>query len=152
MNATITTFFITYLSLVSPLCAELLTLSCPHKKIFLQVELAQTPAEQEKGLMYRRLLGETEGMLFLYPSPRPVAMWMKNTHLSLDMIFCNPEGKILAIHEKATPHSLKTIGPVEGTTQVLEVLSGTIQKHQITSGCTLMLNPEENGKTLEMER
>lgn len=123
--------------LSSPLCAESFTLSCPHKEVSLKVELAQTPAEQEKGLMYRRLLGENEGMLFLYSSPRPVAMWMKNTHLSLDMIFCNPEGHILAIHEKATPYSLKSIGPVEGTGQVLEVLSGTIQKHSITSDCVL---------------
>lgn len=125
------------ISLSSPLCAEPLTLSCPHKKISLQVELAQTPEEHEKGLMFRTLLGETEGMLFLYLSPQPVAMWMKNTPLSLDMIFCNPQGHILAIHEKAIPYSLKTIGPVKGTAQVLEVLGGTIQKHQITTDCVL---------------
>lgn len=123
--------------LSSPLCAESLTLSCPHKEVSLKVELAQTPQEQEKGLMFRTLLGENEGMLFLYPSPRPVAMWMKNTQLSLDMIFCNPKGHILAIHEKAIPYSLKSIGPVEGTSQVLEVLGGTIQKHSITSDCVL---------------
>ena len=123
--------------LSSPLYAESLTLSCPHKEVSLKVELAQTSQEQEKGLMFRTFLGENEGMLFLYPSPRPVAMWMKNTPLSLDMIFCNPEGRILALHEKATPYSLKTIGPVEGTAQILEILSGTIQKHGITSDCVL---------------
>jgi len=138
------TNYVTYLSwmlgavlLYSPLCAESLTISCPHKEISLKVELAQTPAEQEKGLMFRPFLGENEGMLFLYPSPRPVAMWMKNTYLPLDMIFCNPEGHILAIYEKATPHSLKTIGPVEGTSQVLEVLAGTIKKNKITPECIL---------------
>lgn len=127
--------------LSSSLYAESLILSCPHKEVSLNVELAQTPQELEKGLMFRTFLGENEGMLFLYPSPRPIAMWMKNTHLSLDMIFCNPEGHILAIHEKATPYSLKTIGPVEGTAQVLEVLGGTIQKHGIISDCVLKRNP-----------
>lgn len=134
---TISILLMSYILLSSPTLAETLTLSCPHKKISLQVELAQTPEKHEKGLMFRTFLGENEGMLFLYSTPQSVAMWMKNTPLSLDMIFCNPQGQVLAIHEKTTPHSLKTIGPVEGTSQVLEVSAGTIQKHQITSDCIL---------------
>ena len=63
---------------------------------------------------------------------------MKNTPLSLDMIFCDEEGKILEIHENTTPNSLKRIGPVEGTAQVLEVKGGTVQKHGITHKCELI--------------
>jgi uncharacterized protein len=131
-------FFTTlYILFSSPLLAHNLTLTCPHKSIPFQVEVAKTPHEQEKGLMFRTHLKEDEGMLFLFSEPKASTMWMKNTPLSLDMIFCNDKGKILAIHENTAPYSLKIIGPVEGTTQVLEILGGTVQKHGITQRCTL---------------
>lgn len=125
---------------LSPLTAKNLTLSCPHKDVSFQVMLAQTPPELEKGLMFRTHLADNEGMLFLYSPPQPVAMWMKNTPLSLDMIFCRSDGKILAIYENTTPYSLKTIGPVRETAQVLEVLGGTVQTRGITKACVLTLD------------
>jgi uncharacterized protein len=128
------------LSLFSPLFAHNLILTCPHKIIPLQVEFAESPYEQEKGLMFRTYLSEDEGMLFLFPKPKSMSMWMKNTPLSLDMIFCNENGKILAIHENMTPYSLKIIGPVEGTAQVLEVVGGTVQKHGVSQACILTLD------------
>ncbi len=128
------------ISFSTPLFAHNLTLNCPHKSIPFKVELARTPQEQEKGLMFRMDLREDEGMLFLFSMPKSMSMWMKNTPLSLDMIFCNKEGKILAIHENTTPYSLKIIGPVEGTSQVLEVLGGTVQKHGASEACTLTLD------------
>ena len=90
--------------------------------------------------MFREHLPSDAGMLFLYPTPQPVAMWMKNTPLSLDMVFSDDAGKILAIHENTTPYSLKRIGPVEGTTQVLEIVGGSTQKHGITESCILTLD------------
>lgn len=128
------------LSLSPPLLAHNLTLTCPHKIISLKVELAESPHSQEKGLMFRTHLREDEGMLFLLPKPKSMSMWMKNTPLSLDMIFCNENGKILAIHERTTPYSLKIIGPVEGTAQVLEVVGGTVQKHGVSQACILTLD------------
>ncbi len=119
------------------LFAHNLTLTCPHKIITFKVELAESPHEQAKGLMFRTDLRENEGMLFLFPKPKMASMWMKNTPLSLDMIFCNEEGKILAIHQSTTPHSLKIIGPVEGTTQVLEIRGGTVTQQGITRACIL---------------
>ncbi|MBY0500582.1 MAG: DUF192 domain-containing protein [Alphaproteobacteria bacterium] len=128
------------LSALSPsLSAHNLTISCPHREVTFTVELAQTPDKLMKGLMFRHHMEGNEGMLFLFPQPKAAAMWMKNTPLSLDMIFCDSHGKILAIHENTTPYSLRTIGPVENTAQVLEVLSGTIKKHEITKECRLML-------------
>jgi len=128
------------ISLSTPLFAHNLTLTCPHKNIPFKVELAESPSEQAKGLMFRTDLKEDEGMLFLFPESRPLTMWMKNTPLSLDMIFCNEKGKILAIHENTTPFSLKTIGPIEGAAQVLEVRGGTMQKHGATEACILTLD------------
>ncbi|MBL8677109.1 MAG: DUF192 domain-containing protein, partial [Alphaproteobacteria bacterium] len=66
--------------------ATSLTLICPHKTILFQVEVAETPKERAKGLMFRTTLPDDGGMLFLFPEAQPVAMWMKNTILSLDMI------------------------------------------------------------------
>lgn len=131
-----------WLMLSSPLGAQNLTLSCPHRDIPFKVELAQTPSTRAKGLMFRTQLAEDEGMLFSYPTPRAVSMWMKNTVLSLDMIFCTDEGKILAIQEKTTPLSHTIIGPVAGTTQVLEIGGGIVQKYGITNACVLTLGRE----------
>jgi hypothetical protein len=51
------------------------------------VEVVATDAEREKGLMYRRELPEGRGMLFDFQAEQPVAFWMKNTYIPLDMIF-----------------------------------------------------------------
>ena len=123
-----------------PLLASDLSVLCPHKAIPLRVELAMTPGEQHKGLMFRSHLDEDEGMLFLLSQPSLMAMWMKNTLISLDMIFADKAGKILAIYENAKPFSEAVIGPVEGTTQVLEILGGSVKKKGITKACTLKLH------------
>lgn len=122
------------------LSAQHLTVLCPHKHISFTVELARTPAEQEKGLMFRETLDENAGMLFLYPTPTSITMWMKNTPLSLDMIFADETGVIVDIYENATPYSLAVIGPVYGVSQVLEVKSGVVKKNDITKACHLKLD------------
>lgn len=128
-----------YFLFQSPLFAEKLTLSCPQKEISIDIEIAKTPKEKAKGLMFRTSLPPEGGMLFLYDPPQPVAMWMKNTVLSLDMIFADRNGNILAIFENTTPYSLTPQGPIMGTAQVLEILGGTIKAQEITKDCTLSL-------------
>jgi len=86
-------------------------------------------------------LADDGGMLFLFPAAQKVGMWMKDTPLSLDMIFANSKGEILAIHENTTPFSTKTIGPVANTAQVLEIKAGTIKKLGITRDCVLSSLP-----------
>lgn len=136
-------FFLFILWLIVPLVlhANSLTLICPHGTIPFQVEVAKTPQERAKGLMFRRTLPDDGGMLFLFPETQTVAMWMKNTILSLDMIFANSKGEILAIYENAPPFSTQNIGPVAKTAQVLEVKAGVLKKHGITKSCLLSLNP-----------
>lgn len=129
---------ILFLFLISPVLGNPLTIKCPHKEIPFQVELAQSPSEQAKGLMFRTYLADDAGMLFIFPRPKPTAMWMKNTFLSLDMIFCDDKGKILAIYEKTTPFSLEQLGPIEETAHVLEIKGGLVQKHEISKACTLL--------------
>jgi len=89
------------------------------------VELATTPAEQEKGLMFRRSLAPDAGMLFIFPRPQVQDFWMKNTILPLDMLFIRKDGIVDSIAANAVPYSEANIfsaGPVIAT---LEVPAGT---------------------------
>ncbi len=92
------------------------------------VEIADTPETRARGLMFRRHLGRQNGMLFLFPTEAPVVMWMKNTPLSLDMIFLTGDGRVHHIARYTEPFSERLIpsqGPVKA---VLEVLAGTADR------------------------
>ncbi|MDP0929143.1 DUF192 domain-containing protein [Paracoccus onubensis] len=69
-----------------------------------RIEIADTPALREKGLMFREQLPEKNGMLFVYENPRPVSFWMRNTLIPLDMIFMDQSGVIRHIHPDAQPY------------------------------------------------
>lgn len=98
------------------------------------VEMARTSAEQSKGLMFRTEVPDGTGMLFLHEPPRPVAMWMKNTPTSLDMLFIDAAGLVRKIAERTTPYSeavLASGGPVAG---VLEIRGGEAERLGIAVG------------------
>lgn len=98
------------------------------------VELATTEKEKETGLMYRKELADGKGMLFDFTPEQEVSMWMKNTYISLDMIFIRGDGRILRIAENTEPLSTKII-PSNGLARaVLEVPAGTAQKYGIRPG------------------
>jgi uncharacterized membrane protein (UPF0127 family) len=63
------------------------------------VELALDEKKQMRGLMFREYLCEDEGMLFVYPSPRPLSFWMKNTPLPLSIAFIDAHGTIVKIED-----------------------------------------------------
>ena len=98
------------------------------------VEFAHTDAERARGLMYRKSLPEGQGMLFDFQRDENVMMWMKNTYVSLDMIFIRADGRITRIAENTAPLSERLIlsgGPVRA---VLEVVAGTARKLGIAPG------------------
>ena len=98
------------------------------------VEMATTEEEKTTGLMYRKELPEGKGMLFDFTPDQEVSMWMKNTYISLDMIFIRADGRILRIAENTEPMSTKII-PSRGLAKgVLEVIAGTAQKYGIAPG------------------
>jgi uncharacterized membrane protein (UPF0127 family) len=98
------------------------------------VEIADTEAAREKGLMYRKSLPEGTGMLFDFKQEQPVAFWMRNTYVPLDMLFIKADGRILRIAENATPLSEKTIPSGGPVLAVLEVVAGTARKLGIAPG------------------
>ena len=109
------------------------------------VEVATTEQEKETGLMYRKELADGKGMLFDFSPEQEVSMWMKNTYISLDMIFIRADGRILRIAENTEPLSTKII-PSRGLAKaVLEVVAGTAQKYGIAPGDRVG-HPLFNGK------
>ena len=127
------------------------------EKAAYKVELAQTKEEMSTGLMNREDLDENSGMLFALGSlgaNSRSAMWMKDTKISLDMLFIDEEGMIFWIYENAEPESEKLIVPPYPAYSVLEVNAGDVKKHGIKIGDMVrhewfkeVITPEEIAKT-----
>ena len=98
------------------------------------VEMATTEEEKTQGLMYRKELPDGKGMLFDFSPEQQISMWMKNTYISLDMIFIRADGRILRIAENTEPHSTKIISSGGLAKGVLEVIAGTAKKYGIQPG------------------
>jgi uncharacterized protein len=100
----------------------------------IQIWLARTSAQQEQGLMWIRQLPADYGMLFLLESPREMNMWMKNTYISLDMLFLDGKGKITHIAERTTPLSEAIVSSGGEVSAVLELAAGETRRRGIALG------------------
>jgi uncharacterized membrane protein (UPF0127 family) len=112
----------------------MLTIASGGKTHRFTVEAARTFEQQQTGMMNRNSLASDRGMIFPYDPPQPVAFWMKNTLIPLDLVFIAPGGKILRIEENAVPYSLDQIpsgGPVEA---VLELAGGRSAELKLKPG------------------
>lgn len=98
------------------------------------VEIASTPETRTRGLQHRRSLAAGAGMLFLFGKTQPVAMWMKDTYIPLDMLFIAADGRIVAIAENTQPQSLALIRAPEAVAAVLELNAGTARQQDIAVG------------------
>lgn len=98
------------------------------------VELARSPEQRSRGLMFRETMAPDVGMLFIYPRRQRIAMWMKNTILPLDMLFIDSDGTIVRIAEWTQPHSLRTIESGGRVLGVLELNAGTTARLGIAVG------------------
>ena len=98
------------------------------------IQVATTDQEKALGLMFRTELGDAEGMLFSYPAPRSLSMWMRNTYISLDMLFIRPDGTIAA--SRSAPSRCRTASSQSGSavSAVLEIAGGGASRLGIKAG------------------
>jgi uncharacterized membrane protein (UPF0127 family) len=99
-----------------------------------QVEVARNEADRAQGLMFRRSMPTDRGMLFDFGRVEPVAMWMQNTYLPLDMLFIRPDGTIARVAANTEPLSTRTIPSGEPVLAVLELNAGTAASLGIKAG------------------
>ena len=99
-----------------------------NKSFLFNVEIADTKKKREKGLMFRTRLDEGEGMLFVLPKPNFASIWMKNTVLSLDIIFISEDNIIVDLLKEALPLSEEIYSSSMKTKYILEINSGLIEK------------------------
>lgn len=98
------------------------------------VELADTDAKRQRGLMFREELAADTGMLFDFAPPRRVSMWMRNTPLPLDMLFIAADGRIAHIAANTVPYSEAIITSPMPVAAVFEVNAGTAARLGIAVG------------------
>jgi uncharacterized membrane protein (UPF0127 family) len=98
------------------------------------VEIARTPEQQRRGLMFREELAPDEGMIFPYNPPTAQGFWMKDTPLSLDIIFVGPDGRIINIAANTTPYSEESVYSQGPASLVLEIPGGRAAELGIEPG------------------
>ena len=109
----------------------------------LLLEVAQTPQELEKGLMYREKLDKDKGMLFVFGKEDIYPFWMKNTLIPLDMVWMDADKKIVFIAQDVQPCKTticQTVVPLKSAKYVLEVNSGICQELGLKMGDELKIS------------
>jgi uncharacterized membrane protein (UPF0127 family) len=107
-----------------------------------RVEIARTPSELSRGLMWRNELDADAGMLFVFGDSAPRTFWMKNTPLPLDILFIDDRGTVINVGAATTPYSEAPVRSTAPARYVLEVNAGFAARHGIGPGATVTL-PEE---------
>ena len=111
-----------------------MTVSSDEASHEFHAELADTPKLQKKGLMFRTELGPDEAMLFPNEEPTARSFWMKNTPLSLDIIFIGPDRRIINIAANTVPYSLDSVVSDGPAIAVLELKGGRAAELGIAPG------------------
>jgi hypothetical protein len=98
------------------------------------VEIADDPDSWAKGLMGRTQMAENEGMLFIYPEAQPQVFWMRNTPISLDMIFIGDDGRVVRVARRTRPMSDRHYHSIDPARYVVEVPAGFAERNHIRKG------------------
>ena len=109
-----------------------------------QVEFVDNDRDRERGLMFRKILAPDRGMLFDFKTERPVAFWMKNTFIPLDIVYIRADGTVFSIVRNAVPQDktpLPSGGPIRGVLEIpggrageIGLLPGDRVRHRIFPG------------------
>jgi len=101
----------------------------------IEIEIAKTPSEKEKGLSGREKLEENSGMLFIFNRPDFYSFWMKDMQFSIDIIWIDENLKIVDISQNLSPQTFpQNFKPATPSQYVLEVNAGFCRQHQIKVG------------------
>jgi len=123
-----------------PLMVEAVLEGTNGQQIPLNLEVMQNLTDRTKGMMFRKNLEEGFGMLFVWPEAKERVFWMRNTYISLDMVFVHGE-QIVGLVENATPltDTPRAPKPNKAANKVIELPGGYIAKHHITTAWKLKL-------------
>lgn len=108
------------------------------KKI--DIEIADNDRTRMIGMMCRRSMDDNKGMFFVFPESAPQSFWMKNTLISLDILFIDEKKEIVKIHKKTIPLSEKSLPSVKNSMYVVEVASGFTDRYGIKEGDKIKFN------------
>ena len=111
-----------------------LTVTSLGKTHTFRVEVARSDEEQARGLMFRTAMGPDEGMLFPYDPPRVLSFWMRNTVLSLDLVFIGPDRRVINVAANAVPYSEASILSEAPAIATLELNAGRARELGIVAG------------------
>lgn len=105
----------------------------------LHLDVAHTAQQQAQGLMFVRALPDAYGMLFAFPDEQPRSFWMRNTYVSLDMIFLDSQGYVVDVYECSTPMSDTSYVSQSRARYVVETKCGTAAKYDLRIGDAVLL-------------
>ena len=114
--------------------AQITLVNQAKRTVQVKVELARTPGEWEKGLMFREHMPEKSGMLFVFLDDQIRTFWMKNTKIPLDMVFLDRDLRVVGIVTRAEPETLTPRYVKVPSRYVLEVNAGFCEKYGISVG------------------
>jgi uncharacterized membrane protein (UPF0127 family) len=113
---------------------EAVTLVTASGEHVFQVEVMRTDEQRARGLMFRKHLPADRGMLFDFKTEQRVMMWMRNTYISLDMVFIARDGTVVNVAQDTEPLSERTIPSAGPALAVLEVNAGVARRIGLKAG------------------
>lgn len=100
----------------------------------IDIEVKRSPEERNTGMMWRRSMEDSQGMLFIMDRPEPQSFWMRNTYIPLDIIFVDENLKVLNIRANAQPQTLESQPSIGDALYVVEVVGGFCEKYGVQAG------------------
>ncbi|MXX96068.1 MAG: DUF192 domain-containing protein [Rhodothermaceae bacterium] len=110
----------------------------------IEIEFAEDDESRETGLMHRRQLSLSQGMLFIFPTPDSLSFWMANTPIPLDIIFIGADSAIVNIAKRTTPLSREFIRSTDLAQYVVEVRGGFSDRFGIDTSTRIQWRKTEN--------
>jgi uncharacterized membrane protein (UPF0127 family) len=100
----------------------------------ISIEIVSSESDRNRGLMYRKSMSDSCGMLFVFEQMQPLSFWMKNTHIPLDIIFVDDKFAIVSISKNTTPFSEESLPSAGPSMYVVEVNAGFCDNNHIVPG------------------